>query len=74
MENGELLATMQKEGFDYLITSDKNLQYQQNVNRYSFGFIVLDVMNNNYETILPLIAEIKKVLTDKTRLKLKIIS
>ena len=74
LENGELLAAMQKEGFDYLITSDKNLQYQQNVNRYSFSFIVLDVMNNNYETILPLIAEIKKVLTDKTRLKLKIIS
>ena len=70
----KLLAAMQKDGFDYLITSDKNLQYQQNVNRYSFGFIILDVMNNNYETILPLIAEIKKVLTDKARLKLKIIS
>ena len=74
LENGELLAAMQKDGFDYLITSDKNLQYQQNVNRYSFGFIVLDVMNNNYETILPLIAEIKKVLTDKAKLKQKIIS
>lgn len=28
LENGDLLNAMQKDGFDYLITSDKNLQYQ----------------------------------------------
>jgi hypothetical protein len=73
LENGDLLAAMEKDGFDYLITSDKNLQHQQKITRYSFGFIVLDVMDNNYESILPLLTEIKQVLTDNTKVKLKII-
>jgi len=64
---------MEKEKFDYLITSDKNLQYQQNITKYNLGFIVLDVVNNNYETILPLIDEIKSILLDKEKVKLKII-
>ena len=74
LENGVLLDVMQKDGFDYLITSDKNLQHQQNIGKYSFGIILLDVMNNNYESILPLLNEIKQVLADKNKIKLKIIS
>ncbi len=54
LENGELINAMQKEGFDYLITSDKNLQYQQNISTYPVCFIVLNIQDNNYETILPL--------------------
>ena len=73
LENGDLLDAMEKEKFDYLITSDKNLQYQQNITKYNLGFIVLDVVNNNYETILPLIDEIKSILLDKEKVKLKII-
>ena len=55
LENGELISAMQNDGFDYLITSDKNLQYQQNLDKYSIGFIVLNVPNNNYETLLSLV-------------------
>ena len=73
LENGDLMNAMKKDGFDYLIASDKNLQYQQNLDNYSMGFIVLDVINNNYETILPLIDKIKQVLIDETKMKLKII-
>ena len=46
LENGDLIRAMQKDKFDFLITSDKNLQYQQNVNKYSMGFIILDVADN----------------------------
>ena len=67
------MNAVQKDEFDYLITSDKNLQYQQNLDKYSIGFIVLDVINNNYETILPLVDKIKHVLIDETKIKLKII-
>ena len=28
LENGELIGAMQYDGFDYLITSDRNLQFQ----------------------------------------------
>jgi hypothetical protein len=73
LENGELINAMQGDGFDYLITSDKNLQYQQNLTNYSMGFIVLNVPDNNYETILPLVPEIKNVLTVGAKEKLIII-
>jgi hypothetical protein len=52
---------MQKDSFDYLITSDKNMQYQLNLNSYSTGFIVLNILDNNYETILPMIEKIKQI-------------
>ena len=55
LENGDLLTALEKDGFDYLITSDKNLQHQQNLMKYSICFIILNVMNNNYETILPMV-------------------
>lgn len=74
LENGDLIAAMQNDGFDYLITSDKNLQYQQNIYKYSIGFIVLDVIDNNYENLLPLLDAIKIVLLDEGKIKLKIIS
>ena len=73
LENGDLLTAMEKDGFDYLITSDKNLQHQQNLMKYSICFIILNVMNNNYETILPLVEKIKKVLTSKERTKVTMI-
>lgn len=62
LENGELISAMQEQSFDCLLTSDKNLQYQQNLSKYNMGFIILNVKNNNYETILPLVDKIKDVL------------
>jgi uncharacterized protein YfbU (UPF0304 family) len=73
LENGELIKAMQEDGFDYLLTSDKNLQYQQNLVKYSMNFIILNVSNNNYETILPLIDKIKKILTAAIREQLTIV-
>ena len=73
LENGDLLTVMEKDGFDYLISSDKNLQHQQNLIKFSICFIILKVMNNNYETILPLVEKIKEVLTSKASTKVTII-
>lgn len=73
LENGDLINVMQREGFDYLVTSDKNLQYQQNISKYAIAFIVLNVMSNDYETVLPLVHEIKQVLIDEVKVKLKVL-
>lgn len=67
LENGDLINAMQHDGFGYLLTSDNNLQYQQNLAKYAINFIVLNVMANNYETILPLVPKIKKVLTEDSK-------
>lgn len=73
LENGDLLKAMKQEGFDYLLTSDKNLQHQQNLSKYSIGFIILDVLNNTYETILPLVEKIKIVLAETENVKFIVI-
>ena len=73
LENGDLINAMQDDGFDFLLTSDKNLQYQQNLDKYSISFIILNVPNNNYETLLPLVPKIKAVLAGNVQKKLVVI-
>ena len=41
LENGELLTEAEDKGFDILLTTDKNLKYQQNLSNRSIGIIVL---------------------------------
>ena len=74
LENGELIAAMQNEEFNYLLTSDKNLQYQQNIDKYSMGFIVLNVKNNNYETVVVFLEQIKAVLIEDEIVKISILN
>ncbi len=38
--NGALLTLAERE-FDVLVTTDKNLSFQQNVSRYNIGVVVL---------------------------------
>ena len=53
--------------------TNRGLEYQQNIAKYSIGFLILDITDNNYETIFPLVEKIKKVLQSKEKPKLVII-
>ncbi len=50
-KNGELLSLLLDNNFDALITFDKNLQYQQNFNKYKLPVIVLNAQDNTYATL-----------------------
>ena len=50
-KNGELLAAMLVDGFDALITIDKNLQFQQNFAIYPIPVLVLMAMDNTHPTV-----------------------
>ncbi len=39
--NGELIAAAEAEGFDVLLTTDKNMRYQQNLQGRKIAFVVL---------------------------------
>ena len=39
--NGELIAAAENEGFDLLLTTDKNMRYQQKVSGRKIAFVVL---------------------------------
>ena len=57
-KNGELLALMQNEGFDALLTFDRNLRYQQNFQRYELPVVVLNAPDNTFNTLQKMVPEI----------------
>jgi predicted nuclease of predicted toxin-antitoxin system len=60
--NGELLQLMLADGFDVFITADKNLQHQQNFNKYPIPVIVLSAYRITYEYFKPLVSKLRKAL------------
>ncbi|MFT7162462.1 MAG: putative nuclease of putative toxin-antitoxin system [Bacteroidia bacterium] len=62
IKNGELLSRMNRTGFTHLITSDKNLQHQQNLEKFNVVVIILDSVNNRYELLNDFIEPIEKFL------------
>src|SRR5215210_4744553 len=63
-KNGELLGLAAFNGFDVLITLDRNLKDQQNLDKVGLKFIVLLAKNNKPETIQPFAEKIKILLND----------
>jgi len=56
--NGELLRLVQAD-FDVFITMDKSLENQQNLAGFDICIIVLRAVSSRYETLLPLVPEIR---------------
>jgi hypothetical protein len=62
IKNGQLLELLIAEGFDALLTFDKNLQYQQNFQKYTITVLVLTATINTYAELSKLTPAIKKHL------------
>ena len=61
-KNGELLALMLNDGFDALITFDKNLRHQQNFVKYPIAVVVLNAFGNAFPFLEPLIPLLRERL------------
>ena len=57
-KNGELLKLLTENKFEIFITVDRNLPYQQNVDRLPFTIFDLCASDNRYETLKKLIPKI----------------
>ena len=55
IKNGQLLKLMITDGFEIFVTVDRNLQYQQNLDRLPLTIFVLCSVNNRRETLKLLI-------------------
>jgi predicted nuclease of predicted toxin-antitoxin system len=64
LTNGDLIKLMLDNGFDALLTFDKNLQYQQNFSKYPIQVIVLTAISNRYRHLSPLVDKIKESLSN----------
>jgi PIN like domain len=60
-KNGKLLRLMNLEGFTILLTTDRNLRYQQNLKQAGVAVIVL-VARSNRLPVVPLIPDVRRVL------------
>ena len=61
-KNGELMKLLIENDFDALITFDKNLQFQQNFEKYQVPVIVLNAPDNTYFTLQLLSPKVNELL------------
>lgn len=61
-KNGELLGLLTRDAFEVLITMDRNIEHQQNLERYPIAIILLKAATNKRTTIQPLIPIVLKLL------------
>lgn len=57
-KNGALLKLMIEDGYDILVTVDRNLPYQQNLDRVAITIFVLCAFDNRRETLALLIPKL----------------
>jgi predicted nuclease of predicted toxin-antitoxin system len=57
-KNGALLKLMVEDGFDFLVTVDRNLSYQQNLEQLPLTIFVLCAVDNRRETLAVLIPKL----------------
>ena len=62
VENGELLRLAAADGFDALVTNDRGLEYQQNLDELPLAVVVVLTAANTIEAIRPAYAELLAVL------------
>ncbi|MEO8085779.1 MAG: DUF5615 family PIN-like protein [Bacteroidota bacterium] len=63
LRNGQLMKVAIEQGFDMLLTIDKNLEFQQNLKAYQISIVIFDVPRSKIELILPLIPKFNEQLS-----------
>jgi len=66
IKNGQLLQLMVENGFHALLTFDKNLQHQQNFQKYTIAVFVLSALNNTYLELTKLSPKVHGYLKGET--------
>ena len=61
IKNGALLTLAEKQ-FDVFVTVDRNLSFQQNVQRFNIAVLVLHSKSNKLASLMPLIPWILNAL------------
>lgn len=73
LKNSVLLNNAINDDFDVFITTDKNLQYQQNISKLNISIIILNIALLKWSYIEPLIPQIEKILPISEKGKVYII-
>ena len=60
VKNGKLLTLCEENSFEILLTIDKNLVYQQNLNKYKISIAVLNTHSSKIEELVQFIPSLKE--------------
>ena len=66
IDNGDLLDLAQQAGIQAFVTTDRNMQYQQNPDRLSFPVVVLHAYRNTERELKPFIPRLLRLLGSNT--------
>ena len=58
IKNGQLLKLASDEGFAALLTADKNIEHQQNVDQLPIAIIVMRVHPSAFPTLVPFVPDV----------------
>jgi len=62
LKNGKLIQSASEDGFEILVSVDKNIEHQQNKMSLPLAILVLSARNNRLESLLPLMEEALEIL------------
>ncbi len=64
-KNGELLGLIASCGIDFFVTLDKNLRYQQNLEKFDLKIILLMAHSNKPDALQPFVEKVRIFLEEK---------
>jgi hypothetical protein len=74
LRNGVLMTKAVEQNFDVLLTIDKNILFQENIEKYNIVVVVLDTQSSKIEALKNFVPEFKKQLSSFKKRKEYIIS
>ena len=72
-KNGELLQLMSSSGFDALMTIDKNIRYQQDLDQFEIKVVILNAEDNKLSTLGPFVKKFELLAANPITEKIVII-
>ncbi len=73
IKNGQLLLLLKENNFEAWIVVDKNIPYQQNIEKIPCLVIVVDVYRNTLNHLLPLLPKVLIVLNNQATEKIVLV-
>ncbi len=63
IKNGKLMTFCSENNFDILLTIDKNLMFQQNLEKYQISIVVLNSTTSKIEELITFLPNLKNQIT-----------
>jgi len=73
LKNGSLMSAAIADEFDVLLTIDKNIEHQQNMNRYEIAVVVLNAEKSKIDFLLELLPAFKEQIGEFEKGKVHLI-